>query len=81
VVNWQLAVGFISESHDKAQLNWSVCRCLQDVSKTAFLYQGFVSVFNMHLEYNRMEYKKSGHSSEMRTVNKLHLFAIPIFMH
>jgi hypothetical protein len=42
VVNWQLAVGFVLESHDKAQLNWSICLCLQDVSKTAFLIKALL---------------------------------------
>jgi hypothetical protein len=42
VVNWQLAVGFVSESHDKAQLNWSVCGYLQDVSKTAFVIKALL---------------------------------------
>ena len=37
MVNFQLAVRFVSESHVKAQLNWNFCPCLEHVSKTAFL--------------------------------------------
>jgi hypothetical protein len=50
VGNWQLAVCFISESHDKAQFNWNIYPCLQVVRKNAFAYEGFVSVFSMFLQ-------------------------------
>ena len=33
--NFQPAVPFLSESHDKAQFSWDFCRCLKDVSKPA----------------------------------------------
>jgi hypothetical protein len=42
VVNWQLAVGFVSESCDRAQLNCSVCLCLQDVRKPAFVIKALL---------------------------------------
>jgi hypothetical protein len=42
VGNWQLAVCFISESHDKAQFNWNFCSYLQDVSKTALLIKALL---------------------------------------
>ena len=54
--NFQLAVCFISECHDKPQFNWSIWPCLQDVSKTSFLTKAYDdSVFNMHIEYSRIE--------------------------
>jgi hypothetical protein len=51
-------------------------RCQQN----CFSYQGFVSVFSMHLEYNKIQYKKSVHSSEPLTLNIPNLFAPLIFM-
>jgi hypothetical protein len=33
--HFQLAVPFISESHDKAQFSRNFCRCLKDVSRPA----------------------------------------------
>jgi hypothetical protein len=57
VGNFQLAVSFVSESHDKAQFNCSFCPCLQGVSKAALLIKAYdFSVFNVHIEENRIEW-------------------------
>jgi len=42
MTNFQLALCFISESHDKLQFSWNFCPCLQDVSKTALLIKALL---------------------------------------
>jgi hypothetical protein len=76
VGNFQPAVHFMSESHDKSQFNWNFCPCLQDVSKTALdmksLLVFLICSWNRK-ELNRVEYKKMGDSSDPRTSNILNL--------
>ena len=42
VGNFQLAVGFLSESHDDEQFSWNFCSCLQDISYSALLMKALL---------------------------------------
>jgi hypothetical protein len=48
--NFQLAVGFISDSYAKAQMNWIVYPCSEDVSKTSFLIKVLLVYLTLKVE-------------------------------
>jgi len=80
VGNFQVIVHFTLEIYDKAQFNWNFRPCLQDVHQNDFPFQDFVRVFTMLIEQNRIEYKKTGDSSDPCTLNILFSSSSPVLM-
>ena len=65
--NFQLAVCFLSESHDEEQFSWNFCSCLQDVSNSSLLKKALlVSIMcsKNRKEWNGIQYMTIGHSSD-----------------